>query len=219
MNSSGAAIHAVSPSDSGPPMREADEAGGVLSRDGLRRRTRPQMPQPESGQHDHRRAEDQPWPRLGVGLGAHQHHGDRGQRDRQQHDRGTDEHPQERVDPRPDRPRRVEPGTRGDHHGDAEQRQGDAVAAVARLEVAGPADRARRRSCALGQHQPARAHTAADGRACRRNRRRDSGAAPAFSVARSARLAREPVFDLLERLPDRAAVLLGMPVRLVAIAP
>ena len=31
--------------------------------------------------------------------------------------------------------------------------------------------------------------------------------------------AREPVFDLLERLPDRAAVLLGMSVRLVANAP
>jgi hypothetical protein len=32
-------------------------------------------------------------------------------------------------------------------------------------------------------------------------------------------LAREPVFDLLERLPDRAAVLLGMSIRLVATAP
>ena len=58
---------------------EADEARGALTAAGIRRRTRPQMPQAEHGQRDHGRAEDQPRPRLGVGFGAHQQHGDHGE--------------------------------------------------------------------------------------------------------------------------------------------
>ena len=62
-----------------------------------------------------------------------------------------------------DRARGVEPRAGGDHDGDAQQRQRDAVAAVAGLDIAGAADRAGGGAGALGQHQPARAHAAPDG--------------------------------------------------------
>ena len=95
-----------------------------------------------------------------------------GEHDRHQNDGRPDQDPKERVDPLADGTGGVEPGAGGDHHGDTQQRQRDAVAAVAGLEVAGPADRAGGGSGALGQHQPARADAPADGRPRRRNGRR-----------------------------------------------
>ena len=150
---------------------ETEEPGGMLARGRILRRTRPQVPQPQSGQRDHRRAKDQPGPGFGVGLGAHQHHGDRGEQDRQQHHRRADQDAQQGVDPLADGPSRVEPGACGDHDRDAEESQRDAVAAVTGLQVAGPPDRARRGSGALGQHQPAGADAAPHVRA----RGRDAG--------------------------------------------
>ncbi|BBY91181.1 hypothetical protein MGALJ_08500 [Mycobacterium gallinarum] len=47
----------------------------------------------------------------------------------------------------------------------------------------------------------------------------DTGDGPRRGAGLRFWVVRAPDFDLLERLPERAAVLLGMPVRLVAIAP
>ena len=85
MNSRGAAIHVAQTVRQRTADGEADEPGGVLTADRGVRRPRPEVPQSQGGQGDHRRAEDQAWARLRVGPGAHQHHGDHGQRDGQQY--------------------------------------------------------------------------------------------------------------------------------------
>ena len=163
MNNSGAAIHWVNPSDSGPPMAKPMKPDGVLASRRVVRRAGPQMPQAEHGQRDHRRAEDQPRPGVGIGLGPHQHDRDRDERDRQQQYGRADQYAQEVVDPSADRPGGVEPRARDDDDRDSQQRQRDAVTAVAGVDVAGAAHRSGRRSGPPGEHEPARAGAPADG--------------------------------------------------------
>ena len=139
MNSSGAAIHWVSPSDSGPPMAKPMKPAACWRPGGVVRGTGPQVPQAQRGQRDHRRAEDQPRPGVGIGLGPHQDDRDRDERERQQQDGRADQHAQEVVDPPADRPGGVEPRARDDDDRDAQQRQRDAVTAVAGVDVAGAA--------------------------------------------------------------------------------
>ena len=171
MTSSGAAIHAVSPSDSGPPMANPTKPAPCWRATGSSGAPDHRCQEPERGQGDHRGAEDEARTGLGIRLGAHQRDADRGEGDRQQHDGAADEHPDERVDPLPDGSRRVEPGAGGDHDRQGEQRQRDPVAAVSGFQIAGPADRACGAAGPLGEHQPAGAHAAADRGARGRHRR------------------------------------------------
>jgi len=98
------------------------------------------MPQSECGQRDRRRTQDESRTRLGIGFGAHQHNGDRRHHDRYKDDCRPDQHAKEGVDPLTDGTRGVEPGAGCDDHGDAEQRERDAVATVARLQLTCAAD-------------------------------------------------------------------------------
>ena len=201
---------------------ESDEPRGVLASRRVVRRAGPQVPQAEHGQRDHRRAEDQPRPGVGVGLGAHQQDRDRGERDRQQQRR-------------PSRSARAgscrsirRPAVRR-RTTSSRRRRPRFPAAPARCRPGGGRGRCRGRGPPIGpsirrplasMNQPARAPrpmaspAAGTGDALRRltGLRRGAGRAardPDF----------EPAFDLLERAPERAAVLLGMASSLVADAP
>ena len=167
MNNSGAAIHAVKPSDSGPPMAKPMNPAA-------RRRNSGSSGDPD--QRWHRPSTDRAInaaPRISrgraSGLGSVRINttaitaATDGQ---QQHGR-ADERAQHRVDPRADRPGGVEPRAGGDHDGDAQQNQRDPVAAVAGLDVVGAPDRPRGAAGSLGGHHPGRAH----GPAARRARR------------------------------------------------
>lgn len=145
-----------------PADDEADETGGAAALPRLGGPTGPDVPQAEHRQCDHGGAEDQPWPRVGVRVGAHQRDGQRHQQDRQHHDRGSDDRAHAVVDPRTDGSGRVEPGAGRDQEGDAEQRQRDAVTTVSGLEFARTADTAGGGSGPLGEHQPAGAGTTTD---------------------------------------------------------
>ena len=158
MNNSGAQIHGVNPSESGPPIAKPMNPAACARPSRGVRRTGPQMPQAQRRQGDHRRPEHQPRPGVRIRLGAHQQHRDRGGDHWQRHHRRPDEDPHHRVDPGADRAGRVEPGTGGDHDGHAQQGQGNTVAAVARVDLAGPAHRPCGATSSLGQHQPRRAH-------------------------------------------------------------
>ena len=211
----------------GQPVRqrtadgEAEESGGVLAPGGILRRTRPQMPQPECGQRDHRRAEDQPRPRLGVGFGAHQHHGDRGEHDRN------------RTTAEPMSTRR-----KVSIHwptGRAASNQELAAITTAMPSSASampsrrwpgsrsralPTERAVDPAPLASINQPARTPRPTVAPADEIGRGvAASSRLPAGRRGRRTRPAREPAFDLLERAPDRAAVLLGMSASLVAMAP
>ena len=72
---------------------------------------------------------------------------------------------------------------------------------------------------APGEHQPAGAGTAADGQPGRRGWRDGLRRLAGFRRGAGRGPDREPAFDLLERAPERAAVLLGMAASLVATAP
>ncbi len=165
MNSNGAQIHAVSPSESGPPIANPMNPAACAAPCGRVRRAGPQVPQPQRRQRDHRRAQHQPWAGLGVRLGAHQQQRHSGGDEGQHPDRRADEDPHHRVDPGADRAGGVEPRTGGDHDRDAQQRQGNAVATMTRIDLAGPAHRPRGATGPLGHHQPSRTHRTARGEA------------------------------------------------------
>ena len=99
------------------------------------------------------------------------------------------------------------------------------------LDVAGPPDRPRRAAGALGRHHPGRAHGPAAGRARQRPATTGCAAWRAWLAAwragpvarragglRGSRTSADPevAFDLLVRVPERAAVLLAMTASLVA---
>ena len=223
MNSRGVAIHALRPSDSGPPMAKPTNPAACWRPVGSVRRPRPEVPQSQSGQGDHRRAEDQAGRDSGLGSVRINVTAITASAIGQQYHRGSDQRAQRAVDPRADRSRGVEPRTGGDHHRDAHQRQRDPVAAVAGLDVVGAADRSCGAAHSPGDHQPGGPRSPADPRA----RGGDHGRVVP-PVGRSGRLLRgaeacaadrEPAFDLLVLAPERAAVLLGMGASLIAITP
>ena len=92
-----------------PPDRKSDESTRAAAQFRVFRRTGPQMAQAEIGQGDQAPAEDQPGPRLGVGLCAHQQHRQRRGDDREHQDGRADKRAKRGVDPRTDRPGGVEP--------------------------------------------------------------------------------------------------------------
>ena len=223
MNSSGVAIQAVSPSESGPPMAKPMKPAACW------------RPAGSCGEPDHRCHSPSAGsaiiaaPRISRGRAS----GSGSVRirttaiaaseERQQHDGRADDHAQDGVDPAADRPGGVEPGTGGDDDGDAQQRQRDAVAPVAGLDVAGaarPSGRSIRRPwrpSASRRGRPGRRRSPA---AAMRDGAAPFGRLPARARAAPARVPdREPAFDLLERAPERAAVLLAMGASLVATAP
>ena len=99
-----------------PADDESDEATGALPVDRPGRRSRPQVPQSEYRQADHRRTENQSRAGFRVGLCAHQHQSRRGDQKRKQDHRCPDEGAQNRVDPGPDRTGGVKPARCGDDH-------------------------------------------------------------------------------------------------------
>ena len=156
MNSSGAAIQGVNPSDSGPPMAKPMNPAARRRSSG------------SSGEPDHRwrrprsdrairlpprislgRASGLGWVRISTTATAAVTTGSA-------RTRRTDERPQHGVHPRTDRPGGVEPRARGDDDGKTQQDQRDSVAAMSGLDVAGPPDRPRRTPGAPGRHQPGR---------------------------------------------------------------
>ncbi len=92
-----------------PADDETGEARPVLTGGRGLRRAGPHMPQSQNGQRDHRAPKNQARTRLRVRFGAHERHRDHGQDHRQDHHPGPDDRTQGSVDPRPDRPGRVEP--------------------------------------------------------------------------------------------------------------
>ena len=218
MNSSGAAIHAVRPSESGPPIAKPMNPAACWRAAGSCGDPAHRCHSPSAG------STIIAAPRISRGRARGRARCASARRRSRRAGSATApprsrSGAQEGVDPRADRPGGVEPGTRGDHHGDAEQCQRDAVAAVSGFDVAGPADRARGDPAPLASiSQPARAPRPTSAPAAEIGegfRRR--GRLPAGRRGRAGRVPpREPVFDLLVRAPERAAVLLGMSVSLVA---
>ena len=228
MNSRGAAIHAVSPSDSGPPIAKPVKPAALRRAMGSTGEPAHRCQRPRAGSAIMvapriSRGRDSGWGSVrirrtappmsssGTRITAEpitRAHGD--------------------VDPSADRPRRVEPRAGGDDDGDTEQCQRDAVAAMTGFEVTRTADRPCRGSGALGQHQPTGTCTAADGGT--------SGTRPRCAALRAGALRagalrrgdagrfgalplREAAPDLVFCVPDRLTVLLAMRVSLVAVIP
>ena len=155
-----------------PAHGEPDESARPLPSGRVGGRARPQVPQAQNRQGDHRRTQNQTRAGFRVRLSAHQDHRDGGDQQRQQDHRPADEGPQAGVNPCSDRAGRVEPGRRGDDHGEGHQSQRDTVAAMSGFDIAGAADRTGGRSGTAGHHEPGRAGCPAAGRSrdgeCRR---------------------------------------------------
>ena len=135
-----------------PTDGEADESCRATPRFRVFGRTGPQVAQAEDRKRDQARAQDQPGPRVGVGLSPHQRYRGRGYDHRQHEDSRADQCPQHLIDPRTNRPGGVEPRTRGHDDGKAQQNQRNSVASMPWLDVAGPPDRPRRTPGALCRH-------------------------------------------------------------------
>ena len=224
MNNSGAAIQGVSPSDSGPPMAKPMNPAARRRNSGASGEPDHRWRRPRTDSAIKRRAQDQPGPRVGIGLGPHQHHRHGGDDDRQRQDTRADERPQHACRPtrRPAGRRRTTSSRRRRRQGPAEparSRRGDA-----RARCRGPArSTAPRRRCPcaaisqvarMARPQVSPAATSSD------RLRRLAGLLALLRDAAGRALrdppAREVAFDLLVRVPERAAVLLAMTASLVA---
>ena len=151
---------------------EPDETARTLPGGRVGGRARPQVPQAQNRQGDHRRTQDQTRTGFRIGLSAHEDHRDGGDQQRQQDHRPANKGPQARIDPRSDRAGGVEPGRRGNDHGECHQCQSDTVAAMSGFDIAGAADRTCRRSGTPGHQEPGRTGGPAAGRGRDGERRR-----------------------------------------------
>ncbi len=160
MNNSGAQIHLVSPSESGPPMAKPMNPAACARPTGVSGEPAHRCHRPSAGSATIAAPSTSRGRASGFGSVRINSTATAAVTTGSSHHRRADEDAQHRVDPCADRAGGVEPGTGGDDDGDTQQRQSNPVATMARIDLAGPAHRPRRAAGSLGQHQPRRTHGA-----------------------------------------------------------
>ena len=94
----------------------------------------------ERAEREERRADHQPRPGLGVGLGGHEHHADDEQQHGNDHRAEPDDRGERAGERLPDRSARAGPHARADDDGQHQHQHAQPAAAVHGVDVAGAAD-------------------------------------------------------------------------------
>ncbi len=146
----------------GPAHQISEEAGAPCPARAVGGHARGDVPQAERGEGDEYRPQDEPGPDLRPRLGAHEDDRDHETGQRQHGAGAADERADRGLDPAAERAADGEPDAAGDDDARGDEPEGDAVAAVAVLDLRHPAHRAGGGTHPAGDHRPAGADPAAE---------------------------------------------------------
>ncbi len=118
----------------------ADGPAALVPALGFGGQARTDVHEAERAEREERRADHQPRPGLGVGLGGHEHHADDEQQHGNDHRAEPDDRGERAGERLPDRSARAGPHARADDDGQHQHQHAQPAAAVHGVDVAGAAD-------------------------------------------------------------------------------